>query len=125
MRKVWLVTTTGIKNVLRMRIVLVILIPITLICVVGIALLLCLLLIGPEAQSASPDKDLLEGYIGLILYSSTLISIGVTLNSLVFQTMVREKSRGNLAALLATPLKASEIWLGKSLALFIPGWYWE
>jgi ABC-2 type transport system permease protein len=72
-------------------------------------------------ESAAPDRAVLERYLGIILYASSLISIGVALNSLVFQTMVREKTRGNLAALMATPLKVSDIWLGKSLALFVPG----
>ena len=80
-----------------------------------------LLLIVPEMESVSPDRNVLEGYLGIILYASSLISIGVALNSLVFQTMVREKTRGNLAALMATPLKISDIWLGKTLALFVPG----
>lgn len=121
MNNVGIVTAAGIKNAFRNKTVLLIMISITLICVIGVTLLLCLLLIDPEVKKAVPDRGALEGYLGLMIYSSTLISIGVTLNSLVFQTMVKEKNRGNLTALLATPLKASDIWLGKSLALFIPG----
>jgi hypothetical protein len=116
-----LVTTTSIKNVFRMKTVLIILVPIALICVVGVDILMCLLVIAPESASATPDMVALEGYLSLILYASSFISIGVTLNSLVFQTMTKEKSRGNYAALLATPLKATDIWMGKSLALFLPG----
>jgi ABC-2 type transport system permease protein len=113
--------SAGMKNAFRMKAGMVILISITLICVIGVALLMCLLLIAPEMESAAPDRQVLEGHLGIILYASSLISIGVALNSLVFQTMVREKTRGNLAALMATPLKVSDIWLGKSLALFVPG----
>jgi len=109
------------KNAFRMTTGMTILVSVTLICVVGVALLMCLLLIAPEMKSAAPDRAAVEGYLGLILYASSLISIGVALNSLVFQTMVREKTRGNLAALMATPLKVSDIWLGKTLALFVPG----
>jgi ABC-2 type transport system permease protein len=116
-----LVMSAGIKNVFRTKTVAIIMIPIILICVIGVALLLCILLIAPEVESAAPDRAALEGYLSLILYASSFITIGVTLNSLMFQTMVKEKSRGNLAALLATPLKVSDIWVGKSLALFIPG----
>ena len=121
MNHIGLVTAAGIKNVLRMKVGLAILLSITLICVVGVAYLMCVLLISPEVARSVPDKSALENNLSLILYCSTLISIGVTLNSLVFQTMIREKSRGNLAALMATPLKVSEIWLGKSLSLFLPG----
>ena len=35
--------------------------------------------------------------------------------------MIKEKSRGNIQSLLATPLKLKDIWIGKSLAIFIPG----
>lgn len=121
MSNVGLVMSAGMKNAFRIKIALIILASITLICVVGVALLLCLLLIAPEMESAVPNREALEGHLNLALYAASFISIGVTLNSLVFQTMIKEKTRGNLAALLATPLKVSEIWLGKSLALFVPG----
>ena len=121
MNNIWLVASAGIKNALRMKTTMVISLLVTLICVVGVALLMCLLLIAPEMKSASPDRAALAGYLNLVLYSSSLISVGAMLNGLVFQTMVKEKTRGNLAALLATPLKVSEIWLGKSLVLIVPG----
>lgn len=121
MSNIGLVTSAGIKNVFRMKIVLIILIPITLICVAGVVILVCLLLIKPEMALSAPDRGALEGYVSLVLYSSTIIGIGVTLNSTLFHTMVKEKSRGNLTAILATPIKVSEVWMGKSLSLFIPG----
>jgi ABC-type Na+ efflux pump permease subunit len=121
MSNIRLVALTGMKNASRMKTGMIILVSVTLLFVVGIAFAMCLLLIAPEMESAVPDRNVLEGYLGIILYASSLISIGVALNSLVFQTMVREKTRGNLAALMATPLKISDIWLGKTLALFVPG----
>ncbi|MDD5289012.1 MAG: hypothetical protein PHY28_07895 [Dehalococcoidales bacterium] len=121
MSNIRLVAITGMKNAFRMKTGMTILVSVTLLFVIGIAFAMCLLLIAPEMESASPDRNVLEGYLGIILYASSLVSIGVALNSLVFQTMVREKTRGNLAALMATPLKISDIWLGKTLALFAPG----
>ncbi len=38
-----------------------------------------------------------------------------------FQSMTREKSRGNIESLMATPLSVKNIWIAKSLAVFIPG----
>ena len=35
--------------------------------------------------------------------------------------MTREKSRGNIESLMATPLSVKDIWIAKSLAVFIPG----
>lgn len=121
MNAIGLVTTAGIKSTLRMKVPLMIMIPILIICAVGVALLLCLLLIAPEMKSSVPDRALLEGYLGLALYASALLAIGIMLNSFIFQMMIREKTRGNLAALLATPLRVGDIWVGKSLTLFVPG----
>ena len=36
--------------------------------------------------------------------------------------IVREKVNGNITSLIATTLTPKEIWLGKSLAIFIPGY---
>ena len=121
MNKITLVASTGIKNAFRIKSGMAILFSVALMCVAGVAFLMCVLLIAPEVKSAMPDRAALERHLGIILYASSLISVGVAFNSLVFQTMVREKARGNLAALMATPLKLSDIWLGKSLALFVPG----
>jgi len=121
MSNIWLVTFAGMKNAFRMKVGMIILISVTMIIVVGISLLMCLLLIAPEMESAAPDRETLEAHLGIILYASSLVSLGVAVNSLVFQTMVKEKVRGNLSALMATPLGVIDIWLGKSLALFVPG----
>lgn len=121
MNGIRVVMSAALKNTFRNRIVPVIMVPIMLVCIIGVALLFCFLLIGPETESASPDRALLEAGLTLMLYASSLIAIGVTLNSLVFQTMVREKTRGNLATLMSTPLKLTDIWVGKSLSLFVPG----
>ena len=68
-----------------------------------------------------PDRAALELYLGLIIYSACLMGLGINLNSFAFQSMTREKARGNIESLLATPLRAKEIWLAKSLAVFLPG----
>ena len=43
------------------------------------------------------------------------------MNVFAFQSMTREKSRGNIESLMATPLSVKDIWIAKSLAVFIPG----
>lgn len=121
MSDIGLVMSASIRNSFRDKIVAIIMIPVIVICVVGVALLFCLLLVGPEMEKAVPDRAFLESNLALLMYSSSLLTIGITLNSMVFQTMVREKTRGSLAALMATPLRMTEIWMGKSLALFVPG----
>ncbi len=36
-------------------------------------------------------------------------------------TIIKEKADGNVESLLATPLSPKEIWIGKSMAIFLPG----
>jgi len=60
-------------------------------------------------------------FLALILFITNLLGLGVNLNAFAFQTMTREKSRGIIQSLLSTPLKETDIWLGKSLAVFLPG----
>ncbi|MDD4874660.1 MAG: ABC transporter permease subunit [Dehalococcoidales bacterium] len=57
----------------------------------------------------------------MTLFTTSFLCIGVYVNVFAFQSLTREKSRGNIQALLATPLTPGDIWLGKSLAVFIPG----
>ena len=121
MRETYLVILNSIKNNLRLKIVLIVYIAVTIMCVLGLTIALYLFLIAPEMKKGMPDKSKLELYLGLIMYSTCFISLGINLNSFGFQSMTREKSRGNIESLLATPLEAKSIWIAKSIAIFIPG----
>ena len=121
MRETGLIIITSIKNNLRLKVVLIVYIAVTIICILGVVIALCLFLIAPEVDKELPDISKLELYLGIIMYSTCFISVGVNLNSFAFQSMTREKTRGNIESLLATPLKVKDIWIAKSLALFIPG----
>ena len=121
MRDIGLIITTSIRNSLRFKIPAVTFIGVVLICVIGIAFCFCVLLIAPAMEAELPDSSELELYLGLIMYTTCLIGVGVNLNAYAFQTITREKSRGNIESLLATPLKVKDIWLAKSLAIFLPG----
>jgi len=68
-----------------------------------------------------PDRNNLELYLGLIVYTSCYIGVGINLNVFSYMPLTREKTRGNIESLLATPLRVKEIWLAKSLAIFLPG----
>ena len=121
MRDTGLIIATGIKNNLRLKIVLIVYIAVTIICVLGVVISLCLFLIAPAMGAEFLDRAELELYLGLIMYTTSFISLGVNLNAFAFQSMTREKSRGNIESLLATPLKVKDIWIAKSLTIFIPG----
>jgi ABC-2 type transport system permease protein len=121
MKKISLVIISSISNNLKSKALTVVFISVTLMIVAGLALFFCLLLIGPAIKAESPDWSLLELYLSLIMYTTSIICMGINMNIFAFQSMTREKSRGNLESLLATPLTAKDIWAAKSLSVFIPG----
>jgi len=121
MKDISLIVTTSIKNNLRMKIVVFILIGVAIICLAGIILSFSILLIAPAMKAPVPDRSSLNLYLGIIVYSACLIGVGVNMNAFAFQTMTREKIRGNIESLLATPLEPTHVWIAKSLAVFLPG----
>jgi ABC-type Na+ efflux pump permease subunit len=121
MREISLITINSIRNNLNSKVLTFVFVSVTLIIVAGLTLFFCLLLITPAMDTSVPDRTQLELYLSLIMYTTCLICLGINLNVFAFQSMTREKSRGNIESLLATPLKVKDIWIAKSLAVFIPG----
>ena len=121
MKNISLVIISSISNNLKSKALTAVFISITLMIVAGLALFFCLLLIAPAIDASAPDRAQLEMYLSLVMYTTGIICMGINMNVFAFQSMTREKSRGNLESLLATPLSAKDIWAAKSLAVFIPG----
>jgi len=121
MSYVSLVMRSGVKTSLRMRSVVLVAVGVVFICVVGVAIIFATQFIGPGMKDANPDSSLLANYLGLILFTTSFMSIGIFASVIAFQSLVREKTRGNIQALLATPLTPADLWLGKTLAVFAPG----
>jgi len=111
----------SMRNNRRLKVAIGILLSITFICVAGVTILFCILLLEPEMGSTELDRSRLEAYLGIIVYAASFLGVGITLNSFAFQSLVREKARGNLQSLLATPVKPKDIWMGKSLSILVPG----
>ena len=121
MRKIRLLITTDIKNNFSVKSVAVVWYGMSVLLVAAIVILFGILLIGPELEKISPDRAKLDIYFAVTLFSASLIGLGVNLNALGFTSMIKEKSRGNIQSLLVTSLELKDIWIGKSLAVFIPG----
>ena len=117
---IW-ITSASIKNNLRSRITVIVVLATLLICAVGLAATFSIVLIKPEMKALSPDQSRLEMSLSLILSVTSLLGLGINLNAFAFQILTREKAKGIIQSLLATPLKEKDIWLGKSLAIFLPG----
>ncbi len=120
MRELIPIIAASIRNDFRVKTV-ILLVAVTVIFVIGVTAIFCIISIEPSMEQRFPDRAALELYLGLIIYSACLMGLGINLNSFAFQSMTREKARGNIESLLATPLRAKEIWLAKSLAVFLPG----
>lgn len=121
MKNIGLLISTSIRNNLRSKVALIVYIFVTIICILGITIALCYFLISPETDKPSPDRSKLELYLGLTMFATCFISLGVNLNAFAAQSMIREKSKGVIESLLATPFRPKDIWIAKSLAVFIPG----
>lgn len=116
-----LVMTAAVKNSLRLRSIAIVSVGVVFICVIGVATIFVTQFIVPEVNAFAPDRSVLENFLGLILFITSFMSIGIYSSVFAFRSMTREKARGNIQALLATPLAPMDIWLGKSLAVFLPG----
>ncbi|MFA5055382.1 MAG: hypothetical protein WC562_04310 [Dehalococcoidia bacterium] len=121
MREISLIIAASVKNNMRMKIIIAVQIAMVLLCVIALVAAFCLLAVAPAMEAEPIDVHALETYLTVIVYSSCLIGLGINMNVFAFQTMTREKSRGNMAALLATPLDIRHIWIAKSLAVYLPG----
>jgi ABC-2 type transport system permease protein len=121
MKDIGLILTVSIKNNLRSKVVNLVVLSVVILCVAGLVITFCLVLIAPAMKTAAPDRAVLASYMSMIMCVTCLLGLGVNMNASAFQTMTREKSRGNIESLLATPLEPEDIWIAKSLAVFLPG----
>lgn len=68
--------------------------------------------------AARPMLEMIISLIAFFLPLSILITFIWAFASL---PIIKEKVNGNITSLLATPLSPGEIWIGKSLAILLPG----
>jgi ABC-type Na+ efflux pump permease subunit len=70
----------------------------------------------PEAR---PVLDLI---VGLIVYFLPLFVLIAFIWAFANFPIIKEKVNGNIECLLATPLDTKTLWMGKALAVFVPGY---
>lgn len=74
---------------------------------------------GPAWEEAKP---LLELFMGLAVNYVPLIVLFACVATWATDPIAKEKAKGPIESLLATPLTARAVWLGKSLAIFLPAY---
>ncbi|MFP3879874.1 MAG: hypothetical protein ACLFVA_02835 [Dehalococcoidia bacterium] len=67
-------------------------------------------------------RPLLELFVGLVLYFLPLFVLIAFVWAFANLPVTKEKVNGNIEALMATPLTPHELWLGKSIAIYMPGY---
>jgi len=70
------------------------------------------------AEDAQTWLDLI---IGLIFYFLPVLVMMAFIWAFGSLPVTKEKVSGNVECLLATPLRPVELWMGKSLSIFLPG----
>ncbi|MCK4368518.1 MAG: hypothetical protein KAV68_02450 [Dehalococcoidales bacterium] len=74
---------------------------------------------GPAWDEAKP---LLELFMGLAVNYVPLIVLFSCMATWATDPIAKEKAKGPIESLLATPLTARAVWIGKSLAIFLPAY---
>ena len=67
-------------------------------------------------------KPLLELFMGLAVNYVPLIVLFTCTATWATDPIAKEKAKGPIESLLATPLTAKAVWIGKSLAIFLPAY---
>ncbi len=79
--------------------------------------------LGEEAARPAVQaivSEIMAPIVSFTVYFATMLPFVIFVWAFGATLMIREKAAGNLETLLATPLSPLAIWLGKSLAIFLP-----
>jgi ABC-type Na+ efflux pump permease subunit len=100
------------------RIMLAVVAVITVGASIGISIALRL-----QSWFGEPEARLvLDLIMGLVVYFLPLFMLIAFIWAFASLPVIREKVNGNIECLLATPLSPRAIWIGKGLAVFLPGY---
>lgn len=121
MRNIGPLLITSIRNTFRSKGPVFVWIVLALMLSATATTAVCLFLIAPAAEAEVPDPSAVGFYLSLIVYFACFMGTGLALNVFTAQPMIKEKAQRTIESLLATPAKVREIWLAKSLAVFLPG----
>jgi ABC-type Na+ efflux pump permease subunit len=110
-----------LRNSYRLKGAVFVMVSMTVLLIAGLIALVCVLAIVPETRSASPNEAKVARYLGLIVYGSGLLAMGMNLNVFTANNLVKEKAQRLFESLLAAPVGICQLWMAKSLAVFLPG----
>jgi ABC-type transport system involved in multi-copper enzyme maturation permease subunit len=108
-------TLSGFRHTYRSRAAVVIFLSLGLM-IVGL-----LVYFGIRYMLRLADDESRIHLFGLILYSSSLVVLGLNFNVFTSRALVREKTQRILDSVLACPVSARQVWIAKVLAVLVPG----
>jgi hypothetical protein len=111
----------NIRNSYRLKVAVLLMLGLSVLLAAALIALVCGLVIVPQLRSPSPSMADITRYLGLIVYGSGLLAMGMNLNVFTANNLVKEKTQRLFESILAGPVEARTLWLAKSLAVFIPG----
>jgi hypothetical protein len=124
MRNVKRVTATSLKSNLRQKNLSLLFLGLA----IGISVMMIVLIapsaIGDKVGEGLPweeTKSDLELAFGILLYLTSFMPMGMSILVFTVDPMIKEKAKGSIESLLATPLRPRDVWQAKALAAFLPG----
>ena len=121
MRKTLIIFHRDFKELRQTRSFLILSIISAAITVAAVAAL-AITMTGIEWLLEETARPMLTLIIGLIVYFLPLFIILSFIWAFSSLPVIKEKANGNITSLLVTPISPKEIWIGKSLAIFLPGY---
>ena len=121
MKKIFIIFQRDFLEILKTRAFLVTCILASLITITAAAVT-SILLARREWIGEAAARPLLELIIGLLSYFIPLTIIMVFIWSFSGLQIVKEKVEGITTSLIATTITPRQLWIGKSLAIFFPGY---
>ena len=120
MRRMSIVFHRDFKELRQTNAFLIIVIVFTVITIIA-SVVVSIVLKRQEWLGEEAARPMLELIMSLIAYFLPLFILITFIWAFASFPIIKEKVNGNIESLLATPLGPKEIWIGKSLAIFLPG----
>lgn len=123
MKGMLVVLQNDVRDIVRSKAFLIILVIVGVI-IVGMAVAISIALHSWLAKGPAWEetKPMLELFMGLAANYVPLIVLFACMATWATDPIAKEKAKGPIESLLATPLTARGVWIGKSLAIFLPAY---
>ncbi|WP_062052420.1 hypothetical protein [Bacillus sp. JCM 19034] len=113
------IINASLRSIFQFKSLIIVYLGIVLICALAIGLIGSKLIIEPIMSNGLINKSSLSYYIGIIGYSTAFILTGINYCVLFSVPLTRDKVNKVIESLLATASSVKEVWVAKSVALFI------